>query len=289
MMTIAVTEFQGWLALAAFGVIAVIAVVPIWSSMRRKSRRNELMSAGLDAESRELLEERVWFYGLLGESQRARFDGLMRIFIEEKRFEPCGGMDSVAKEMKLIIAAQACLLVLGRAIKEGWKAIAPYDRLDSILIYPSAFIAKRAGEHFEDGEDSVLLGESWSTGSLILAWDSVIKGLNNREDGQNVVMHEFAHQLDQTDIADGVPDLDTAHDLAHWARAFAPAYERLVDEVNDGRTNTTMDDYGATNAAEFFAVSVETFFEKPRQLREDEPELYEQLKRYFMLDPEEWG
>lgn len=285
---IAVTEFQGWLALAAFGVIAVIVAVPIWSSMQKKSRRDRLMAVGLDADSQKLLGEKVWFYGLLGVSQRDCFDGLMRIFIEEKRFEPCGGMESVTKEMKLIMAAQACLLVLGRAIREGWKAMTPYDRLDSILIYPSAFVARRAGEHIEDGKDSVLLGESWSTGSLILAWDSVMKGLNNREDGHNLVMHEFAHQLDQTDVADGVPDLDTGHDLARWARAFAPAYERLVDEVNDGRTNTTIDDYGATNAAEFFAVSVETFFEKPRQLRQDEPELYEQLKRYFMLDPEEW-
>lgn len=288
MKTIAVTEFQGWLALAAFAVIAVIVVVPLYSSMRRNRRRDRWMAAGLDAESRGILEESVWFYGFLGEMERECFDGLLRIFIEEKRFEACGGMERINKEMRLIIAAQACLLVFGRAMKEGWRALTPYDRLDSILIYPTAFIARRAGEHLEDGEDSVLLGESWSTGSLILAWDSVMKGLHNHEDGYNVVIHEFAHQLDQTEIADGVPDLDSGHELAHWARAFAPAYERLVDEVNDGRTNTTIDDYGATNAAEFFAVSVETFFEKPRQLREDEPELYEQLKRYFMLDPEEW-
>ncbi len=288
MTTIVAMEFQGWLAVTAVSVIAMIGIVPLWSSMRRKSRRDRLMSAGLNGDSRSILEEKVWFYGLLGDSHRGCFDGLMRIFIEEKRFEACGGMESVTKEMQLIIAAQACLLVFGRAIDEGWKAITPYDRLDSILIYPSAFVAKRAGEHIEDGEKSVLLGESWSTGSLILAWDSVMKGLINREDGHNVVMHEFAHQLDQTDVADGVPDLDTGRDLALWAHAFAPAYERLVDEVNDGRTNTTIDDYGATNAAEFFAVSVETFFEKPRQLREDEPELYEQLKRYFKLDPEEW-
>lgn len=288
MKTIGATEFQGWLAVAAVAVIAIIAVVPIWSSMRRKSRRDRLMSAGLDEDSRKLLEEKVWFYDLLPDGHRDCFDGLMRIFIEEKRFEPCGGMESVTKEMQLIIAAQACLLVFGRAINEGWKAIAPYDRLDSILIYPTAFVARRAGEHIEEGERPVLLGESWSTGSLILAWDSVMKGLINREDGHNVVMHEFAHQLDQTDVADGVPDLDTGQDLTLWAHAFAPAYERLVDEVNDGRTNTVIDDYGATNAAEFFAVSVETFFEKPRQLRDDEPELYEQLKRYFKLDPEEW-
>ncbi|QQL46257.1 zinc-dependent peptidase [Sulfuriroseicoccus oceanibius] len=276
-----------WFGALGAATIFTLAAVPLVLGARKRRRRTRWMEEGLPSEDQQLLAERVWFYHLAPDEVRRDFDRVLRVFLEEKRFEACGGLDEVTREMQLVIGAQACLLVFGRARSMGAKALAPYDKLASILIYPSTFVARREGVWDEDDQGDVLLGESWSTGSLILAWDSVERGLENRHDGHNVVMHEFAHQLDQSDVADGVPELSSSEQARRWAAAFAPAYRRLLDAVEDGR-RSVLDEYGATNPAEFFAVATETFFEKPRQLQEDEPELYEQLKRYYHLDPLGW-
>ncbi len=137
-------------------------------------------------------------------------------------------------------------------------------------------------------EESVRLGESWQHGTVVLAWDSVKRGALNYQDGHNVVMHEFAHQLDQEDgSADGAPILEMLSAYSAWSRTFSEEYEVLQNKALKGR-KSVMDKYGATNPAEFFAVATETFFEKPAQLKKKHPELYQELQGFYKVDPAEW-
>jgi len=194
----------------------------------------------------------------------------MNVFIHTKNFEGCGGLE-VTEEMKVTVAAQACMLLLGRDIKV-------YPKLKTVLLYPHTYT---------DGE-TARLGESWNIGVVILSWNSVVGGARNFADGHNVTFHEFAHQLDQeSGAADGAPILGESNAYQTWARVFSHEYEDLVEKTEHGKKDV-MDEYGATNPAEFFAVATETYFEKPRQMKNKHPELYQKLRGYYKVDPDEW-
>jgi len=165
-----------------------------------------------------------------------------------------------------------------------------FSRLHTILVYPHTYVAKTlasSGGLVVEGH-SVRLGESWQSGPVVLAWDSVTGGTTNIADAQNVVIHEFAHQLDQEDgAADGAPILEHRSRYAAWASVLSAEYEALQSSKKRHR-RSVMSKYGATNPAEFFAVATETFFEKPRQMKKRHPDLYEELKDYYKLDPVAW-
>lgn len=207
---------------------------------------------------------------------------LIRIFISEKNFEGCGGL-VLTDEIKVVIAAQACLLLLNR---NGGC----YPKLFSVLVYPSAYVTgSRSRIGADRGDSSVRLGESWMHGAVVLAWDSVKSGALNFQDGHNVAMHEFAHQLDQEDgRGDGTPILEMRSAYSAWSRTLSEEYEQLRKKTLK-RKKSVIDRYGATNPAEFFAVATETFFEKPAQLKKKHPELYQELEGFYKVDPIAWG
>jgi Mlc titration factor MtfA (ptsG expression regulator) len=237
------------------GACAVVAWVALRHALGVRRSRAELAARRLTAPQRQLVERLAPVVGRVPESLRDRHEGLMHVFIGEKSFEACGGLAEVTEEMRLVIAAQACLLVLAN----GQPL---YPQLRSILVYPDAYRVRD-----EWGDEDVRLGESW---------------------GLNVTLHEFAHQLDQADgAADGLPELDDWHVAGSWAGAFGPAYRDFCEDVRRGR-RTVMDSYGASDPAEFFAVASETFFEKPVALAADYPELYEELRTFYQLDPRGW-
>jgi Mlc titration factor MtfA (ptsG expression regulator) len=216
----------------------------------------------------------------MSETHKMQLFGYMQIFLAEKKFEGCGGLE-LTEEIEVTIAAQASMLLLGRDSKV-------YPRLKTILVYPHTYQGGRKGLFGGDNGAGARLGESWESGVVVLAWDSVKGGARNFEDGHNVTFHEFAHQLDQEDgAADGAPILAERSAYATWARVFNHEYEALVELTERGKTDT-MDRYGATNPAEFFAVATETFYEKPRQLKARHPKLYEELQYYYKADPTDW-
>lgn len=204
-----------------------------------------------------------------------------QLFLAEKRFEGCNGL-VISDEMRVTIAAQACLLLLGRRI-------ACYPHLDTILVYPTAYVDNSRRLLSTDEHDTgTKAGESWQAGSVVLAWDHVLAGITNYEDGHNVTFHEFAHQLDQLDgNADGAPPLGSWSAAATWSKVFMREYKGLIAETRRGR-RSVLDSYGATHPAEFFAVATEAFFEKPRQLRLKHEALYHELKSYYCVDPIDW-
>ena len=171
------------------------------------------------------------------------------------------------------------------------RSSAVYPALRYIIVYPTAFIARHesvdeAGVSQSESRD--LLGESWHNGKVILAWDSVLHGARNFLDGQNLVLHEFAHQLDsESGSVNGAPLLGGASSYRSWAAVLSKEFNDLQDDQRN-RRRSVMDHYGATNPAEFFAVATETFFEKPRQMAKHHEELFDVLKSYYRIDPREW-
>lgn len=268
-LTIAGTGFLVWLAFR----------------IRRSIRRARLIASELSPELREQLERDFPRMLCLPPEMYRKLEGYTRFLMWEKNFEPCGSLKEVTDEMKALIAVQAAFLLIGLPQHRF------YPELRSILVYPGAFRdhgRRRFGVHAED-ERGTLLGESWETGSVILSWDSVVAGARNKDDGLNVTFHEFAHQLDQENGADGVPRLHDRAAYREWAEVFERNYEELVEAVDErGRDDTLIDPYGATNPAEFFAVVTETFFEESLDLREEHPDLYSALAGFYGLDPAAW-
>jgi Mlc titration factor MtfA (ptsG expression regulator) len=261
-------------AIALIGFAAAIVVLLAAGRWRCAAKRRRLLGAAFPGEWEEIMVRNVPLYRVLPDELRRQLRPLVSLFVGTKRFEGCGGLE-ITDEIKVTIAAQACMLLLNRETNL-------FRRLTAVLVYPSAYIARH-----EEGRD-VRLGESWRAGPVVLAWDSVIGAARNLRGGSNVVLHEFSHQLDQEDgEADGAPILERHSCYKSWARVLGAEYEKLRSGQMPVR-HAVLDEYGAVNPAEFFAVATEAFFEKPGQMKQRHAELYEELKNYYKLDPAAW-
>jgi len=246
----------------------------------RSRRRQAIRQQPFPAQWEAILRRHVPQYRLLTADEQAKLRGAIQVFIAEKNWEGCGGLE-LTDEMKLVIAAYACLLVLG--IEEFF-----FDRVKSILVYPDAYLHP---PEMSDGlihEDAAMEGESWHRGPVILNWRRVKSSGRDTSDGLNLVLHEFAHQLDGLDGAtDGVPPLESNQQYRSWYRVTEREFRRLSANRQRGRVEL-LDHYGATNKAEFFAVATECFFERPRALQRRHAELYRVLADFYRQDPAAW-
>jgi len=257
----------------------VCLAVLIVDKVRSASRRRKVIHIEFPEAWLVYLKNNVPLYDRLPNSLQKELQQHIKIFIDEKEFEPCGELEELDDEMRVTIAANACILLLN-------KKTPYYSKLRSVLVYPGAYKAS-GGDGVFFGEEA-RSGESWDTGSVVLSWDGVKRSCGDPKDGQNLVLHEFAHQLDQRDgVADGAPELESAGAYRAWARVFGKHYAELREKVEHGK-NTVLDEYGAENAAEFFAVATETFYERPEMLEREKPELYAQLKSFYKVDPARW-
>ncbi len=261
-------------------VLLIASGLSVLKVIRDKQKYNALFNTPAPDQWLRVLKNSFPTIQKLTDEQRKRLFGFMQVFLKKTTFEGCGGLE-LTEAMRITVAAQACLLLIGRN--------APvYPKLKTVILYPHTYQSGKKGVFGGDNGHNSRLGESWDCGVVVLAWNSVLGGARNMEDGQNVTFHEFTHQLDQEDgEADGAPILEERSAYSAWARVFNREYKQLVDKTNRGQ-RSTMDEYGATNPAEFFAVATETFFEKPRQMKQKHPELYAELQRYYHMDPTLW-
>jgi len=234
-------------------------------------RRRRAARAPFPDRWRAHLRADVPFYATMDEPGRARFEDKLKIFVLTKHFEGAGGF-TVDERARVVIAAAAARLTMNLPGQH-------YQRLSDIVVYPGDY-------RHPDGEPGeVILGEAHHHGTVVLSWDAVLAGLRNTQDGHDTATHEFAHVLDAQDGRfDGTPVLARFSAYAPWARVMSQHFlARRAKGRGAGRPRgrQVLRAYAATNEAEFFAVATEAFFEKPRQLRQRHPELYDVLASYY--------
>lgn len=264
------------------GVIVLAAAAWWLRGQLRRRRRGALRRQPFPDAWVSILDGRVAPYSRLPADLRRELHGLINVFLNEKTFLGRGGLE-VTEIMRVTIAAQACLLLLNRKTDI-------YPQFTTIMVYPDSYVASESSNDgmLRSTRRSVRSGESWFRGPIILSWRDTVADMKRPADGRNVVLHEFAHKLDEEDgRMDGLPLLDDAQQYRTWATVLSREFAALRDAL-ERRHKTVMDDYGATSAAEFFAVATETFFEKPQAMQRKHPELYAELQRFYRLDPTRW-
>jgi len=248
-------------------------------------RHRKLAEMPFPASWEEIVRSNVAHYCMLDTAEQTRLKALIQIFLAEKHWEGCGGLE-LTDEIRVTISAQACLLLLGLPHEF-------YRNVLSILVYPSTVVPpQRTLGHFEIALAPAdvahpIIGQAFQQGPLILIWDAVLHSGRHPEQGHNVVYHEFAHKLDMlTGAADGTPPLRDRDEYRDWVAVCSREYLRLKSEVKAGK-KSFLGTYGSTNEAEFFSVATEEFFGRPLRLKEHSPDLYRVLKEYYRQDPAE--
>lgn len=263
----------------ALALVAWLLGAPYLTERKRQRIRNRPFPAAW----REILKQRVPYVRTLPTDLQLQLKRHIQVFVAEKPFIGCDGL-TITDEMRVTIAAQACLLILARP--RGY-----YPNLRQILVYPGSFVVNR--EHTDSigvahHARQVLAGESWSQGQVVLSWLDTLAGAAIPDDGQNVVIHEFAHQLDQeTGIANGAPVLARRAHYARWSQVLGAEFRQLQAREPDAEPSL-FSDYGAIDPAEFFAVISEVFFEQPQPMAAEHPALYRELAAFYRLDPLNW-
>lgn len=266
-------------AAAALLVLVALIAEPRWVARRRRRLREQPFPPAW----RRILQRRVPLYRRLPPDLQQRLRQRVRVFVAEKAYIGCGGL-AITDEVRVTIAAHACLLWLSRK-SEG------YPGLRQVLVYPGAFFVDRltpGAGGVQQEQRQLLAGESWDRGQVILSWDDVLTGAGVADDGRNVALHEFAHQLDQeAGSANGAPRLPSRRRYDRWSQVLGAAFEALRQR-SDEEASPLICAYAATSPAEFFAVVTEVFFEQPQRLAAEHPALYAEFARFYRLDPRLW-
>ena len=271
------------LALAALFLLvaAWLALGPFFVARRRERLRAQPFPAAW----RDILDGRVPCYRRLPPDLQRQLEQHIQVFLAEKPFTGCAGQE-ITDEVRVTIAAQACLLILNR--KPDY-----FPNLHQVLVYPGAFLVERfqpvpGNPVLQSYATQTLTGESWTHGRIVISWEDALEGAAVPDDGRNVVIHEFAHQLDQQKgYANGAPWLGSRHRYPQWSQVLGEEYARLQQSMWTGEPSL-FNPYGATNPAEFFAVISEVFFERPREMASLHPALYAELRSLYRVDPASW-
>lgn len=248
-----------------------------WS---REHHRRELLAAPFPDTWRAYLKANVLHYGFLTALERTKLEDDLRLLVAEKHWEGHGGL-TITEEIQATVSAQACLLILSRSIDD-------FAHVESILIYPDAYVTRQQTRRGVVVTETRLPTEGTAAqwGAVVLSWADALAGGRRQTGGRNVVFHEFAHQLDMKDgDADGVPKLADDAQSDEWSQVMTAEYQALTEAVEQGH-HTFLDAYGATNAAEFFAVVTEYFFEQPTSLEHHHPRLFAALRGFYQQDPQ---
>lgn len=246
-------------------------------------RRWKLCREPFPAIWRRILDDNVPIGRQLPAPLQTAFAKHVRVFLDEKHFEGCGGL-TVTDEMRVTIAGYACLLLLHEPA--GY-----YPRLGTVVIYPESFAAPiratdRIGIVTETVEER--LGESWQEGTVVLAWDSIRAIIQGSSGDCNVVVHEFAHQIDaQHGLTAGAPMLALGERYRDWEELLVAEKSRQRTAQRRGRP-AILDPYAFTSPEELFAVATETFYMRPVRFKSNHPELYAELQAVYGVDPASW-
>lgn len=244
----------------------------------RAWRRRRQLQRPFSEDWRTILNTNVPIYEKLAPTDKRRLEQCVQLFLAEKTFFGCDGF-RINDWVRVTIAGHACLLIMARSYTD-------FDDVRSILVYPDSY---RVEQEEDDGtivsvSEEIRAGEASGYGQVVLAWAECEAGAMNPQGEHNVILHEFAHQLDYLDgSADGAPPL-SGDQASHWQSTMSGAYRHLQELLAHHHT-PWLDPYGASEPAEFFAVLTETFFQQPRHLKDEQPEVYRALCGFYRFDP----
>lgn len=251
----------------------------------RDYRRKEILKEPFPDTWKKILVQMIMHYSFLNSDEKVHLERLIQVFIAEKKFEGCNGLE-ITDEIRVVISAEACMLILGL----------PHDlfrKLDTILVYPSVVVIppSKLGVFTQspllERPGLLISGQAIKRGPVILVWDEVKREARHPESGHNVVYHEFAHYIDMLDgRADGTPELHNREQYKIWAEIFSAEFIEMRRKLKKGK-KTFFDPYGATNEAEFFAVATEYFFDKPLKMQKTHKDLYDVLSGFYQQDTAE--
>ena len=260
----------------------------MFSWLKTKRRERALASNALPDEEWNAALDELPFLDHYEAALLARLRELTTLFLVEKSI--VSGATSgehvleVTPHMRMLIAVQACLLIVGRGASV-MAAMSDFDGWENVVVYPGDFPRT---QDFEDDAgvvhhlDEPIAGESWEGGPVLLSWPAVEAGYD--ESGMALVIHEFAHKIDMLDgLVNGVPPLRGPARSA-FNTAINAAYEDFCRRVDSGE-ETAVDPYAAELIEEFFAVTCEVFFAEPELLLHEYPTYYNVLRSYFKVDP----
>jgi hypothetical protein len=210
--------------------------------------------------------------------ERTRLEDLVKVFIVDKRWEAAQGFD-LTDDIKVLIAAQACLLIL--ELDHDY-----YDGVGSIIVHPTTILVHGTRTTGTPGvltdDPFPILGQAQHRGPVVIAWDAASQNARHPERGHNVVFHEFAHKLDMLDgTVDGTPPLLDRATREEWIAVCTHEYRAL----RAGEGGPLLNPYAGVNPGEFFAVVTEVFFSQPAELHEAKPQLYAVLSGFYRQDP----
>jgi hypothetical protein len=267
-------------------IAALTLLLVIWwmtEPARIAHHRKKLISQPFPPDWRKIIKRNIPSFRLLPTDLQLKLTQRIQIFMAEKPFIGCGGL-IITDEIRVTLATQACMLIINRPDYH-------YPNVHQVLVYPGAFVVNRS--HTDNigilqNHSQVLSGESWAHGQVILSWQDALEGAAIIDDGRNVVIHEFAHQLDQDKgYANGAPNMLGHEHYPRWSQTLGTEFSKLQAQVADDLPSL-FGAYAASNPAEFFAVASEVFFEQPRRMATEHPELYVEFRRYYRLDPQSW-
>jgi len=282
------------------GIILLAAALLLWWP---RYRLHQAIARPFASPHSKILRKNLPAYAGMPVPLQLQLKRLIKQFLHEKKFVGCDDFE-ITDEVRVTIAAKACLLLLNRRMPV-------FPDLSMVLVYPAAFVVPRtelAAGGVVTHQNQTLSGESWSDGRVILAWDHILNDIARHGSGHDVVMHEFAHQLDSASgRTNGAPALPSKARYARWAAVFEPEFAALqaaVERHQHGKHSghagqheshhthqaheTVLDFYGATSPAEFFAVATETFFGNPSGLAQHHAALFAELRAYYQVDPRNW-
>ena len=250
-------------------------------SWLRRQRRKRILAESFPQTWHDIIASNVRHVARLPLQRQKHLQDFVQVFVAEKNWEGCNGF-SVTEEVKVTIAAQASLLV-----PDDSKHF--FDNVLSVLIYPDTYISKDRDTN-ADGvvteSETAMLGQAVWRGPVVLSWDDVLAGGRGQTRGENLVLHEFVHQLDMMNgrFVDGIPPLESKVQLDRWLAVVKPEFQAHQRNCRR-RTPTVFNCYGAQNEAEFFSVTVECFFENPVPMQLHHPQIYGLYSDYFQICP----
>jgi len=261
--------------------VALVALFLLWKTVqhfRRKARYKRIAGMAFPSTYQDILTP-LRQYQALSPTQKEKIHFLILLFVEQKEF--IAAKMNIDDKVKVIVAFYACLMRLGFEVGEK-------DHVQTIIVYPKHFIVHDNTNNGIHNNKSVVLEGQSSNGTVVISWQDIEANIA-KEDKDNVIIHEFAHELDFEDgLADGTPLLENSN-YKRWSKVFSKAFDTLStlkEEHESSEALKHLGYYALTNEAEFFAVCSERFFETPKTFKRHFPDVYEELKGFYRLDAE---